>query len=287
MYQLIRKKMEEITPEKAEMISRLNTYIGQRPKKEKHTKMLCNVIEKGLFTTGDIALGKQGWNGGEMMVANGQHTCDAVMLTGKPITAVVSEYYCKTPEDFALLYRQFDNTPPRTLAEISLPEARSLNLDWNKQVIQAVMCGIGLLEGHNGTHKNTRVESLKNYVDVGNFINDILSCVRLTESKHIRRAAVVAAMIVTFRKNHADAETFWEEVRDGENLKGRSPSLKLRNYLMTTNTNVGRGVNSPSLTTAASSKEIYAKCIIAWNAYRRGDSTALKFFANKETPKPV
>lgn len=287
MYQLIRKKMEEITPEKAAALLEFNTYTGQRPQREKHIKVLCDAINKGLFTTGVISVAKQGWNGGYLMLANGQHQCISVIETGKPITAVVEEYNCKTPEEFALLYRQYDNNATRTLDEITLPEARALGLNWGKQVIKTVMTGIGFLEGHNGVHKNIRVESLKKYVDEGNFVNDILSCVKSPESRHLRRGAVVAAMIVTFKKNHGDAETFWEEVRDGENLKGNSPSLKLRNYLMTTNTAIGRGVNAPALTAAASNIEIYAKCIIAWNAYRRGDSTALKFFANKETPKPV
>jgi hypothetical protein len=287
MYQLIRRKIEEIKPELAEFYLTKNTYDGQRPLREKRVKLLCDIIENGLFTTGNIAIGKQGWNGGEHMMANGQHMCTATIITGKPVQATVEEYYCKTPEDFALLYRQFDNHGARTLQEVTLPEARALGLNWSKQAIKAIMSGIGLLENHLGVHKNIRVESLKKYVDDGNFINDILSCVKSNESKHLRRRVVIAAMISTFRKNHNDAEIFWEEVRDGENLKGNSPSLKLRNYLMTTNTAIGQGVNAPSLSVAASEKEIYAKCIIAWNAYRRGDSTALKFYANKETPKPV
>lgn len=287
MYQLISRKIKAITPEAAVGILTANVYDGQRPIKEKHIRVLSNAIENGLFTVGHIAIAHQGWNGGDAMLANGQHTCTAVVNTGLTVNAVVDEYNCKTPEDFALLYRQFDNNASRTLDEITLPEARALNLDWHKQVIKAVMTGIGFLEGHNGVHKNIRIESLKKYVDAGNFVNDILSCVKSPESRHLRRGAVVSAMIVTFRKNHADAERFWEEVRDGENLKANSASLKLRNYLMTTNTAIGRGVNAPALSAAASNQEMYAKCIIAWNAYRRGDSTQLKFFANKETPKPV
>jgi hypothetical protein len=287
MYQLISRKIKAITPDVAETILAANVYDGQRAIKKNHIKVLVDAIENGLFTVGHIAIAHQGWNGGDAMLANGQHTCTAVINTGLTINAVVDEYNCKTPEDFALLYRQFDNNASRTLDEITLPEARALNLDWNKQVIKAVMVGISMLENNPGAHKNTKVESLKKYIDEGNFVNDILSCVKSTESKHIRRGAVVAAMIVTFRKNHGDAETFWEEVRDGENLKGSSASLKLRNYLLSTNTKHGRGVNAPSLNAAASNKELYAKCIIAWNAYRRGDSTQLKFYANKETPKPV
>lgn len=287
MYQLISRKIKTVTPQMAEEILSANVYEGQRPIKPKHLKMLSSVIEDGLFTVGHIAIAHQGWNGGDAMLANGQHTCSAVLATGKAVNAVVEEYNCKTPEDFSLLYRQFDNNASRSLGDITRPEAMALKLNWAKGTIPVVMTAIGFIEGHEKLHKNIRIESLKKYVDVGSFVNDILSCVKSSENKHLRRGAVVAAMFVTYRKCNADAETFWAEVRDGENLKGNSPTLKLRNYLLSTNTAVGRGVDAPSLNAAASNKEMYAKCIIAWNAYRRGDSTQLKFFANKETPRPV
>ena len=287
MYQLISRKIKTVTPNMAEEILTANVYDGQRPIKPKHLKTLSDIIDGGLFTVGHIAIAHQGWNGGDAMLANGQHTCSAVISTGKEVSAVVEEYNCKTPEDFSLLYRQFDNNAVRSLGDITRPEAVALKLNWAKNTITVVMTAIGFLEGHHKIHKNIRIESLKKYVDAGNFVNDIVSVVRPSESKHLRRGAVVSAMIVTYRKAHADAETFWEEVRDGENLKGNSPTLKLRNYLLSTNTAVGRGVDAPSLNAAASNKEMYAKCIIAWNAYRRGDSTQLKYFANKENPKPV
>jgi hypothetical protein len=285
MYQLVNRKIKEVTPLLAEKILEANTYDGQRPLSEKQVKILSDAIEEGLFTVGHIAVAHQGWNGGDEMVANGQHQCTAVLRTGLPICAVVEEYNCKKPEDFSLLYRQFDNNKSRTLDEVTLPEARALNLKWHRMIVKSVMAGIGFIEGTGP--KNKRVESLKKYIAEGNFVNELLSAVKSTDSKHLRRGPVIAAIITTFKKCSGDAEIFWEEVRDGENLKGNSPSLKLRNYLLSTNTAVGRGTNAPSLNAAASVREMYSKCIIAWNAYRRGDSTQLKFYADKDLPKVV
>ena len=287
MYQLVSRKIKEVTPDVAAKILEANVFEGQRPLRDKHVKILSETILKNLFTVGHIAVAKQCWNGGDSMLANGQHTCHAVIAAGKSITAVCDEYHCKTPEDFALLYRQFDNNAARSLSEIALPEAIALNINWSKQIINAILAGIGYIEHHNGVHKNKRIESLKKYVSEGNAINDLLSCVKATESRHLRRGAVVAAMISTFKKCSADAEIFWEEVRDGDNLKSISPSLKLRNYLLSTNCSVGRGVHSPSLNQAATYKEMFSKCIIAWNAYRRGDATSLKYYAEKEVPKVI
>lgn len=289
MYQLISRKIKEVTPELAEKLLNANFYEGQRNIRDRHVRVLCNAIKNGLFTVGHIAIAKQGWKGGDAMLANGQHQCNAVINSGLPINAVVDEYQCKTPEDFALLYRQFDNNASRSLSDIALPEAKALGIKWSKEIVNRILSGIGFLEKHNSLslHKNERIECLKKYISEGNSINEILSCVNSSENKHLRRSPVIAAMIVTFRKCSADAETFWEEVRDGENLKSSSPTLKLRNYLLSTNTAFGRGVNAPSLNKAASTREMYCKCIIAWNAYRRGDSTILKYYADKETPKAI
>jgi hypothetical protein len=50
---------------------------------------------------------------------------------------------------------------------------------------------------------------------------------------------------------------------------------------------VGRGVSAHTLSNPASYREMHGKCIVAWNAFRRSDSTALKFFADKELPKVI
>jgi hypothetical protein len=287
MFQLIGKKLKEITPTLAEKYLAANIYEGQRPVRAKHLVMLRDSIESGRFLTGDIAIAKQGWNGNDDMLANGQHQCLAVIATGKPIVAVVGEYSCKTPEDFAILYRQFDNNAVRSLSEIAIPEARALGLQWNRRFISTVLAGVSFLEGQGGMHKNKRVESLAKYTKEGNFIHEIFSSRKSSECKHLSRGPVVAAMIKTFRKNSADAEIFWEQVCDGENLPGKSPALKLNHYLLSANVAVGKGIASPSLGAPAGYREMYGKCIVAWNAYRKGDTTALKFYADKKLPEAV
>ena len=287
MFQLIRKKLELVTPELAGKFLDANIYEGQRPLRPQHVEVLKNAIESSVFLTGSIAIAKQRWDGGAAMLANGQHQCEAVIATGKPIVAVVEEYECNTPQDFAILYRQFDNNAARSLSEIALPEARSRNLAWSRRFIGIMLAGISFLEGHSGMHKNKRVESLKKYIRDGNFIHGIYAPATFPEYRHMGRGPVVAAMIVTFRKDPVVAEDFWEEVRDGDGLRKSSPSFKLRDYLRAASVGVGRGVRSPSFSTAASYREMYSKCIVAWNAYRRGDSTQLKFFSGNELPKPI
>ena len=289
MFQLISRKIKEITPTVAEKILECNIYDGQRPIRKKHVKVLSNAINDGVFTVGHIAIAKQGWNGGDNMLVNGQHQCNAVLESGASINAVVEEYQCKTPSDFALLYRQFDNNAARNLAEVALPEARALKLDWDKRFLGCFFAGIAIVERFidMSISKNQKVEYLKKYIPEGKFINALIKEKGTKDTKHIARGAVIAAVIVTYKKNANDAKIFWTEVRDGENLKSNSASLKLRNYLLSTSSGYGRGVSAPSLNPSASLHEMYSKCIIGWNAYRKGDSTQLKYFANKQLPKAI
>lgn len=289
MYQLLSRKIKTVSPRVADEILKANIYDGQRSIRKKQIKILTDAITSGVFTVGHIAIAHQGWNGGDLMLVNGQHQCNAVINTGKSVEAVVEEYQCKTPEDFSLLYRQFDNNATRTLSDVALPEARALKLDWSKKFLTKFLTGIDFVEGwlSYNTTKNEKIEYLKKYIPEGNFVNKLMNERTAPEVKHIFRGIVIAVMIVTYKKSQSDAYIFWREVRDGENLPSSSASLKLRNYLMSTMCSFGRGVNAPSLNASASYHEMYSKCVNAWNAYRKNEPTRLKYFPDKDLPKAV
>lgn len=289
MYQLLNRKTIQVTPQMAEKFLEANNYVGQRPLNQSKLKRLVNAIKDGVFTTGLIAISKQGWNGGDPMMANGQHQCNAIIATNKTVFAYLEEYSTKTLEDFALLYRQFDNHGNRNLTDVSFMETIALGLDWAKDFVTRFLSAIAFMEGWRNSRydKNDKVEYLKLYVDEGNFIYGLLKERSTTEVRHLRRGVVMAAMITTYQKNHTISKTFWTEVRDGENLKSTSASLKLRNYLLSTACSVGRGVTANNLNDPVSEREMFSKCIIAWNAYRKGDTTALRYYPNKPIPKAL
>ena len=64
-------------------------------------------------------------------------------------------------------------------------------------------------------------------------------------------------------------------------------SQKLRNYLMDTVTGRGQSFNGSARSDISSNREVYVKCIHAWNAYRRGKNTDLKYHAQSPIPKAV
>lgn len=51
---------------------------------------------------------------------------------------------------------------------------------------------------------------------------------------------------------------------------------------MTTGLVAGRGTMSLEV---ATKKEMHVKCIVAWNAWRTGDITSLRYYADKPIPK--
>jgi hypothetical protein len=220
MFELISSKIRGVEPEDAEVYLGYNHYQGQRFLREKHVKKLTTKIIKKLFTIGNITTAHCAWDKEERLV-NGQHQLHAVLQAQLPIRVVVEEYKCKTADEFALLYRQFDGHALRSLGDLSRPEVVSLGLDWKPKAIAWIISSIGYIEGHQSgaVDREERVECIKRYKNEGNFLNDILSVGSSTETHHLRRGAVGAAMIVTYKKSHADAETFWEQVRDGDNLK--------------------------------------------------------------------
>lgn len=72
-------------------------------------------------------------------------------------------------------------------------------------------------------------------------------------------------------------------VRDGEGLKRSMPAFRLREYLLTVNV----GSKGRAYKRLVTSREMLAKSITAWNAYRRGESTELKYYNEKPIPKAV
>ena len=78
-------------------------------------------------------------------------------------------------------------------------------------------------------------------------------------------------MIETFRLEPISARIFWQQVRDGEELTKDSGPFKYRDFLMQ---NLMAGIKKPT------NHEIVYRAHTAWNAYRRGSKTTLRYQHN-------
>lgn len=292
MYNKIVSRKEKLTVEKAGKYLEYNTFSQQRKLRDTWVDILGEIVREGLFTIGNIsvALYKNGSGQKERYLVNGQHQANMVLKTGVPVDVIYEEYDCnESMEDVSLLYRQFDNHAGRSLQNKVKIEMAAQGIDWPDRIASLVVSAAALNEGIRAGHGNKKVELLKKYREYGNFINSIFvhkDTYSVTkENKHLARASVAHAMIMTYDKCHEDSENFWEAVRDGDSLP-RSDSRKvLRDFLMSITAKTGRGASYYK--NFRSNHEITSKCITAWNAFRIGTTTQLKYFCDKQIPRAI
>jgi hypothetical protein len=281
MYKLELRKLREIDEYNAEMLLEHNTFEGQRKFRPVHCNELCEEITDGHFLTGDIALAILKYDDGRKALVNGQHQLRAVIKTGNSISVVYQEYSCQTPGDLSDLYSRFDNHLARSLGDIITPEAVALGVTWKQAIVRLVVSAAVLDNEKRRMKKIEKIKLLSYYLKQGAFIDflmkDSISCF------HMHRAPVVRAIMNTWDKDKQAARTFWEAVRDGVGLPKNAPALILRNYLMST----GLTKSRTTKTSTATTREMYVKSIHAWNAFRTGTRTNLKYYIDTPVPKII
>lgn len=292
MFKFIKREIIKVTVAVAEDFLTKNTYESQRLLRETHVQELVWCLVGGTFTTGSIAISKNIFSRSEVLV-NGQHQCHAVIKSGIPMIALYEQYECQNPVDLSSLYGNFDNFAPRSLANIAKPEANALNLLWSGKIISKMITAAIMIENlkkgvnicNNWMNKNEKVGLLKHYIKEGEFINEMLAGKNSEKSKHLMRGAVIAAIIMTWRKDNYNAEKFWKAIRDGEHLTSEMPTHKLRDYLMYVSISRGRGSSTGKQ--LVSEHEMISKCITAWNAFRKTELTTLRYSPGKPIPKAI
>lgn len=253
-----------------------NTYKLQRTLQPKWVQWLVKEIELGMFLTGYIVLARLVYENNRKIMVNGQHQSHAVLESGLPITVFYEEWSCENERDLSDLYSRFDGNRGRTLSDLLAPEAGALRIDWGRQTVNLVVAAAGLNDKTKGRiggvlTKLERVSLLEPNTKAGDFVNNIFNDGKTC--RHLRRAPVVRAMMDTYKVDKKAASIFWVNVRDGIMLPDHHPALKLRDYLKVTFT-----------ATSLATREMYVKCIHAWNAFVTHKRTALKFVPSDPVP---
>jgi hypothetical protein len=97
------------------------------------------------------------------------------------------------------------------------------------------------------------------------------------------RGPVFGAMYGCYLRSRKDATEFWKAVRDETGEKPDCPDRKLARWLLSSFVNVGLGSRIPEAR-RASQREFYVRSIHAWNAWRKGERTDLKYFPKATVP---
>ena len=258
----------------------------QRTFKQKRFIFLLKVMNQGDFRDAQIAIGKLN---GDSYLANGNHTLPAFCAsTLSKMRVTVSKYRCNTRRELADLYRSFD--PPgsaRSAVECLSVDVGELGmgLNWHPKFLQAFSSGIVMFGRGMGKYIDIyeRTDLLYEYLEAGKFLHDILcpDGKATADVKHVMRGPVVCAMIATYEKSQKGTKEFWTDVIYAEGLTKTMPSYKLNRWLLTHSVARGRGAHKALI---ATEHEMVSRCIVAWNAYRKGASTKLQYSQSKPIP---
>jgi hypothetical protein len=227
---------------------------------------------------------------------NGKHTSTmlAAMDPLPEFYVSLEEYRCDTLEDVAKLYATFDSSvQSRTAHDIylsfaaAIPELSRLPGKHISTAVGGMSLHLGGGEYSRNCTAAERAENLLEYPEFVLWVSQIMSEGReggpgasRRDVKHIQRAACVGAMMGCWLKAKGPAEEFWKAVRDETGKTPTTPDRKLARYLSTTGMTDHRGAKLKQ----ATAREMYVKCIHAWNAWRRQESTNLNYHPEKDVP---
>lgn len=276
----------------AERFAKMEPAGGDRQIKAWRVKSYQTAMVNGTFRTCEWAQAKCKENGKTYRV-NGKHTSHAMVgMNGsmpKSLYVIVEEYECDTLEDVARLYATFDSKKGvRSTGDINQSFAASVPAlaDVGSKIINLSVTGISYATW--GIAGSSRVDA-----DVrASLVNDNANFVLLLRetignpcrsTSHVTRAAVVAAMYLTWQKAKQASTTFWTAVKDGSGADHNSPDRVLNKWLLQTSSKIHYGTVTHAK--MAGVHEMMVRCLHAWNAYRKGENTALRYFKDCDIPK--
>lgn len=230
--------------------------------------------------------------------ANGKHTSNLFAEyeeLPQAIHATIEHYHCETLHDVARLYATFDSrTQVRTTNDINRAFA-AIDPDLCElptKIINLCVTAISYAR-HGGEYaKVPAAERAECLLDDPNkafiaWVHDVLgSSANREASRLLWRSPVVAAMYASYQKSRRDANEFWLAVRDGTGTTPKTPDRVLNRFLLSKNVTHG-GATSKKASSLTAPREMFVKCLHAWNAWRRDTTTDLKYHAQAKIPSAV
>ena len=281
-FRLVNAEVKPLTREMAEEFRNLEASPTERSLDQSRVNHLREKAEAGQLVTFHWSKAKLG---GRTLRMNGMHSSN--MLCGlngnfpKNLRLHLDTFEVDSPEDLAILFRQFDDRKSgRTPSDVS---GAYQGLYTN---LHDVPRASAKLAAEGVAYYRTRVEglpapsgddrySLFGETELHPFIRWIGESITM-KTPELRRLNIVAAMFGTFRKNEIEARKFWAEVaRSGVEYEDSHPTTLLDAWLKAAIENKGQ---KRELKPA----QFYQGSIFAWNAYRENRTiTSIKFDTRK------
>lgn len=225
---------------------------------------------------------------------NGKHSStmfaemNGKLPKGHSFFVLVESYRCPTLEDVAKLYSSFDSRQSaRSSGDIyrvfaaTNPEISDVSRKVINMCVGAIAYAVHEFTVNQTTPEQRAVLMLEHVA----FVRWTNNLVTGQDASHVLRVPVLAAAFKTWTKAQKEATEFWSLVRDGSSPNFRGPDRVLHKYLL--RTKVGSNNTGKTEKDLATRHEMFVKCIHAWNAWRRNESTSLKYHAQAKTPNVV
>jgi len=240
---------------------------------------------------------------------NGKHTSLLLAeyingnLTLPDFHVTVERYRCDTLTDVGSLYNTFDSRlASRSTTDINLAFAATIpqlkDVPKNHISLTVTAAAFKRWGEHYMTHTNPaeRAEELVDCWPFALWLGEIITnsttagnaSLSGNLSPFMNRAPVAMAMMATYDRTPNKAKEFWIEVRDESNPDMGSPTRVLARFISRASLHGGsNNVARNRHKKVVDKREFYVKCIHAWNAWRRGETTNLNYRPDKPLPDVV
>jgi hypothetical protein len=220
---------------------------------------------------------------------NGKHSTTFLLsLPSIPdqFRACVMEFNVANEQELATLWSQFDSAVSarnmRQRIKANLASIKPLK-DMQPDFVQSVLGGIGYSMCSGNRMKDTDAAlCLLQKPEVQKFI---LWFHDLTSSKTLTKAPVSAAIWDTYHADETDSKVFWEQVRDASKNTVSQPANRLSHFLA--ESRIEKNGHHSAGKQLVTLRAVYVKCLHAWNAYRNGSVTDLKYHASAGIPQAL
>ncbi|MFN9370128.1 MAG: hypothetical protein ACK6CT_15415 [Planctomycetia bacterium] len=287
-------KTEKVTQQLAVRFRDMEPVPHDRPLNPKRVEAYRKMLTAGLFRPVQWATVHCNETQATYRV-NGKHTSNLFAEyeeLPQVIHATIEHYHCDDLDDVARLYATFDSrTQVRTTNDINRAFA-AIDDELSQvptKIINLCVTAIAFVKHGNEYAKVAAAERAECLLEESGkrfvlWVYDVLGGHCGEKTRLLWRGPVVAAMHACYQKSRRDASEFWLAVRDGTGATPKTPDRVLHRFLLSKTVNYGGGATSKNASAIAAPREMYVKCLHAWNAWRRGATTDLKYHAQAKIP---
>lgn len=261
-------------------------FCGERRKQKARVSQLYDHLRAGRFYSPRWATGTLE---GKTYRVNGQHSSAMLVDSGdyfpSGMDVIIDRFTCYSAEGLANLFSIFDpkysartrndiiNAAGRIHGDLSDVSTTILSLATSGIVFSKCIETGASQKSFSDQYRAGLVHQNKEFILWRNSMG---------HTKVFRDSGTIAAMYRTYHKDAIAAELFWKLVSDESAPKADCPTRKLARWLLNAKLEADRGVGR-----RWDAKAYYTKAIHAWNAWRKGVPTQLKYVPKAAYPNVV